>query len=84
MPTDRKGNEIVVVKLLASNPPYNAGEVAGFEPEYAEALIGMGKAERYTPEEGEKQPATKRPQIKPRGAANKQMEASEKEGYVTK
>jgi len=39
---------LTVVRFLRSVRPYNRGEVAGVEPDVAEALIEAGAAERYT------------------------------------
>ena len=37
--------EIVLVRFLRLNPPYNATETAGFRPEVARALVESGAAE---------------------------------------
>lgn len=40
----------MVVKFLRGYPPYNAGEVAGFEDGVANDLIRKGVADLYKPE----------------------------------
>ncbi len=37
------------VRFLLPNPPYQLGEVAGFEDEVAKRLVQSGKAEYYKP-----------------------------------
>lgn len=40
----------MVIRFLRGYPPYNAGEVAGFDDEVANDLIRKGTAELYKPE----------------------------------
>ncbi len=41
---------MIPVRFLAGQPPYNAGEVAGFPDAEAERLIATGVAEAYVAE----------------------------------
>ena len=51
---------MIPVRFLEKCPPYNAGDVAGFEPTEAARLIDRGVAERYQVEKPTKKPAPKR------------------------
>lgn len=53
--------DIVVVKFVEREPPYNAGETAGFSPETAARLVAKGTAQYASDEEAAKAPAAPTP-----------------------
>lgn len=53
--------ELVCVKFVRKNAPYNSGEIAGFAPSIAANLVKAKRAVYYTPEAEEEKPKDPEP-----------------------
>ena len=65
-----RAQDLVPVRFIMKNAPYNVGEIAGFPPAVAQRLIDRKRAVPYVPPEEEKPvvppPAESEPEPKPK------------------